>query len=225
MDQILYQSQNQSALSVLDLLVGLGLSLLLGLCLSLVYRFTHKGATFEKTFLITLTLIAPVIALIIMFIGSNLTLSLGMVGALSIVRFRTAIKDSRDMMYLFLSIAMGLGSGTFNWKTTVAAAIFFFVVMILLRWSKLETPLNDSFILTLTADPAADPSAIRKGIEAHATALDVRGMDALADRLELVFEVRSFSAETSPEKLLDVARKLPHVRTVSLLSPQIRLPI
>jgi len=87
--------------SLLDLLVALLVASLIGIFSAWVYQRTHRGMTYERTFIISVIMIGPIISWIIMLIGSNLALSLGMVGALSIIRFRNVIKDSRDMIYLF----------------------------------------------------------------------------------------------------------------------------
>ena len=110
-DQLLAESQGV-AISIVDLLISMSVAIMLGLFIVFVYRVTHRALNYERSFLVTLLMMSPMVALVIMLIGSNLALSLGLVGALSIIRFRNVIKDSRDMAYLFWSIVVGLGSGT-----------------------------------------------------------------------------------------------------------------
>ena len=95
--------------------IGVLLSIGIGLGIALVYKLTHRGLSYEATFLSSLVAIAPVVASVMFFIQGNLVLSLGLVGSLSIIRFRTPIKDSRDMVFLFWSITAGLGAGTTIW--------------------------------------------------------------------------------------------------------------
>src|SRR3989304_2694764 len=99
------------------------LSFLLAFALSFlwatVYRKTHSGIAYTRSFFVTLILMSPAIAMIIMAIGSNVALSLGLVGALSIIRFRTVIKDPKDMMFLFVTIGIGLTSGANAWMVGV----------------------------------------------------------------------------------------------------------
>ena len=92
---------------VLSLIVAFGM----GLFILLIYRQTFRGVLFSKGFAFSLILLAMVTALVIRTISSNLALSLGMVGALSIVRFRTAIKDPVDTVFMFWSITCGIMAG------------------------------------------------------------------------------------------------------------------
>lgn len=92
-----------------------------------VYRYKHHFSTQGQSFQTSMLIMAPLIALILMFIGSNLALSIGMVGALSIVRFRTIVKDPLDLMYLFLLIGIGLGCGTYNFVMTLAGTLFILI--------------------------------------------------------------------------------------------------
>ena len=102
-------AQGQIPISILDMIISLGTAIVIGLWVVLVYRTTHRGLTYERSFLLTILMTAPIVGLVMLLIGSNLALSLGLVGALSIIRFRNVIKDSRDMVFLFWSIAVGLG--------------------------------------------------------------------------------------------------------------------
>src|SRR5690625_5583288 len=79
--------------------------------------------TYERSFLTTFVLISPIVTMVVYFIQGDLVVSLGLVGSLSIIRFRTPIKDTRDMVFLFWSIAVGLGAGTGNWTITIVASI------------------------------------------------------------------------------------------------------
>lgn len=92
---------------------------LLGVVVRAVYRWRHHYSTQGPSFQTSMLVMAPLICLILMLIGSNLALSIGMVGALSIVRFRTVLKDPLDLMFLFLLIGVGLGCGTYNFTMTL----------------------------------------------------------------------------------------------------------
>ena len=99
------------------------LSFLLAFALSYlwatVYRKTHSGVAYTRSFFLTLILASPAVAMIMMAIGSNVALSLGLVGSLSIIRFRTVIKDPKDMLFLFVAIGIGLTAGANAWMIGV----------------------------------------------------------------------------------------------------------
>lgn len=100
-----------SAISMADALLAIGLSFVLGLFVVLIYKVTYGGVCFSKSFAGCLIMLSMVTALVILVIASNVVLSLGMVGALSIVRFRTAIKEPSDTAFAFWAIATGIVCG------------------------------------------------------------------------------------------------------------------
>ena len=97
-----------------------------------VYRKTHSGVAYTRSFYLTLIVIAPTVSMIMMAIGSNVALSLGLVGALSIIRFRTVIKDTKDMTFLFMSIAIGLTSGASAWLIGALGTLIVSVITIVM---------------------------------------------------------------------------------------------
>lgn len=110
--------ENMASISLLDMVLALSLSFLLGLFLFLVYKKTYAGVMYSASFGVTLIAMAMITTVLIMTVVSNVVLSLGMVGALSIVRFRTAIKEPMDIAFLFWSIAVGivLAAGLIPWR-------------------------------------------------------------------------------------------------------------
>lgn len=98
-------------LSVVDISLSLLTAFITGSFIYLVYKFTYRGVLYSPSFNATLLIMTMITSLVIMTISTNVVLSLGMVGALSIVRFRTAIKDPMDIVFMFWSIAMGIASG------------------------------------------------------------------------------------------------------------------
>lgn len=111
LDNLLLQADLSPATVLLSYFLAFGLSFLW----ATVYRKTHSGIAYTRSFYFTLILMPPAVAMIMMAIGSNIALSLGLVGALSIIRFRTVIKDTRDMTFLFVSIGIGLTAGANVW--------------------------------------------------------------------------------------------------------------
>lgn len=99
------------------------LSFALAFLWATVYRKTHSGIAYTRSFYMTLVMIAPTVTMIMMAIGSNVALSLGLVGALSIIRFRTVIKDTKDMSFLFMAIAIGLTTGANTWLVGITGTL------------------------------------------------------------------------------------------------------
>ena len=119
-----------TSLSTMDIFLGLSVSLLAGLFILWIYKNTQKKAGFNRGFGLTLLMVTSVSALIVLTITSNLALSLGMVGALSIVRFRTAIKDSSDTAFMFWAVAAGITAGAGFYLVTLIGCLFIGVVCV-----------------------------------------------------------------------------------------------
>ena len=100
--------ENISSVSLFDMALALALAFGLGVFIFLVYKKTYSGTMYQSSFGVTLIALAMITTLVILAVTSNVVLSLGMVGALSIVRFRTAIKEPLDIAFLFWSIAVGI---------------------------------------------------------------------------------------------------------------------
>ena len=119
-----YLIENNVGISVTQILISMCITVLLSMFIYWVYKKTYSGVMYSKNFNITIMLISTVTSMVMMIIGSNLALSLGMVGALSIIRFRSAIKDPKDIGFLFWGIAVGLSTGTGIYIVGIIGSIF-----------------------------------------------------------------------------------------------------
>ncbi|WP_454193274.1 DUF4956 domain-containing protein [Paenibacillus sp. Marseille-Q7038] len=130
--ELLYgSSANVTTLGLLgNMLVALALSIIV----FITYRFTYGSILYSKKFNVSLIMLTLITTVIMNIIGGNIALSLGMVGALSIVRFRTAIKDPRDTAYIFWTIAIGLGAGSGSLVITVIGTVIISVVCFIFNY-------------------------------------------------------------------------------------------
>jgi uncharacterized membrane protein YhiD involved in acid resistance len=103
---------HEQVLDIWALLIALGLTYICSICIGLVYRYTHRSPGYSQSYVQTLVLTSLVTALIMLVIGSNLARAFSLVGALSIIRFRNAIKETRDVGYIFFSMAVAMAAGT-----------------------------------------------------------------------------------------------------------------
>ncbi|MED4532364.1 DUF4956 domain-containing protein [Metabacillus fastidiosus] len=127
-------------LSVIDILLGLLTAFITGAFIYFIYKQTYKGVLYSPSFNATLLVMTMITCLVIMTISTNVVLSLGMVGALSIVRFRTAIKDPLDVVFMFWAIAAGISSGAgLYFLTFIGAAIIGLVLMLLSKKKHVDT--------------------------------------------------------------------------------------
>ena len=105
---------NAPTILVFDVFTNVLVAFLFGVVISLLYRFTYRGYNYSGIFVNTLIIITMVTAIVIMVIGNNLARAFGLVGAMSIIRFRTALKDSRDIAFVFFTLAAGMAAGSGN---------------------------------------------------------------------------------------------------------------
>lgn len=118
-----------------DVMISCSSAVLLVLIISYTYIKTHRGPTYSQFFVHTLFIMGTVTATIMMIIGSNIARAFTLVGALSIIRFRTAVKDTRDTGFIFLAIAAGMASGTGFYLVGFLSTIFICLLLFLLSWS------------------------------------------------------------------------------------------
>ena len=120
-----------NSVSFMDMLIAFALAFAIGLFIMQVYKKTFKGVMYSESFAISLLALSLITTLIILAVTSNVILSLGMVGALSIVRFRSAIKEPMDIAFLFWSISVGIVLGAGLISLAVLGSIFIGIVMVL----------------------------------------------------------------------------------------------
>lgn len=209
---------------LLNLLVSILFSVALSAFIAVIYKTTHRGMSYEPSLIVTILAIAPIVAMVMFFIQGNLVLSLGLVGSLSIIRFRTPIKDSRDMVFLFWSIGVGLGCGTYNWTITIAASLAISLVVMVAFLLRYRMPLQGEFILVVSGQGDNLASEIENVIRSYQVHVRIRSHQAEDDRWETVYELEAPKADLA-KGLVEDLNRLDGVRKVSLLAPQLALPV
>ena len=171
-------------LTVAYILVSLACAAICGLIIYLVYRIFYRGAVYSENFAVLIVLTTVVTAFIVITIGSNLVLSLGMVGALSIVRFRSAVKDPLDVGFLFWGIAVGITSGAglypFALIATAAIAIVYILFTVLGRGRR-------TFAVVVRYEDRAEEELDKILAEVHPK---IRGRARYKDENELTADVK-----------------------------------
>ncbi len=163
--------------------VCLSVALVSALIILLVYRFFYRGACFSANFSILLMMTALVTTTIIMTISANLVLSLGMVGALSIVRFRAAVKDPLDVGFLFWSVAVGITCGAGLYLFSLTGTLFIALVYIVLQLLRGRAR---TYLVIVRAQASAGEAIAAQLKEAHAK---VRSRTTAKDTLEITASV------------------------------------
>lgn len=201
-------STGNAEVTTATVIVTMLMSVVAGCLIYLVYRLFSKGVLYDRRFNITLPLMTVVSAMIILCVASNLAFSLGALGALSMIRFRTAVKDPVDLMYLFWSVAAGIAAGARLYYVVlygnliVAAAVILFTR---LRWNE------KSYLLVVGCDTEALAS-VEALLDEYKTTL--RSKVCAGGRIELTVELKSVGGADLSERI----GALPGVENASLVS-------
>lgn len=204
--------EKATSLSLIDIALAMIIALALGLFIMAVYKKTFKGVMYSHSFCISLLAMTLITTLIILAITSNVILSLGMVGALSIVRFRSAIKEPLDIAFLFWSISAGIVSGAGLISLAVFGSIFIGVIMVLF----VNKNSNDNpYILVVNCDDESSENELetllRKNLKRHI----VKSKTVSKDGIELTFEIRLKNIAT---KFINEISNLSGVKKAVLVS-------
>ncbi len=124
-----------SEFTVIDVVLVLVLSFLTSAFIAWIYKITHRGTSYTQSFVFTLVLNGMVVALVMMIVGSNIARAFSLVGALSIIRFRNAVKETRDVGFIFFTMAIGMAVGTrFYLLAVIGAAVISLIVLLMTRF-------------------------------------------------------------------------------------------
>ena len=206
----LWSSQTITPSSWLTIVVSLVLAFVVGLFIAWVYRRNYRGVMFSNNFTLTLVLMTLITCPVVMCIRESIALSMGMVGALSIVRFRTAVKDPLDTAYMFWSLTMGilLGAGQFFLTALTVVGIGVLITVLV----RIQSKSQNSFLLVLRMDEEAERAAgqIVGGIRFQR----LKSKSVSSNGVEATWEVRL----DKPDSVLNKLRSVPGVYDATLVS-------
>lgn len=198
-------------LTVAEIALTLGITFIIALYLFVVYRVITENAFYSKNFNISLVAMALVTAGIIMAMQSSLVISLGMVGALSIVRFRTAIKEPLDLMFLFWSIGSGIICGAGLYKVAIVLAVCVTCAIVIL---KLIPEGKSGQMLFVSHSSDVTKEQIEKAVANFGKVLGVKSTNVTSTGVNSVYEVRI----NNPEGMVNALKALNGMNSVSLMA-------
>ncbi len=143
-----------------DLIINLFIALASGLIIGIIYKATHRGLTYSQNFVVTLVLMCITVSAVMMVIGSNLARAFALVGALTIVRFRTVIKDTRDTAFVFFALTEGIASGTGNYLLSAVSTVFISAVAILLYKTNYGAYMRSEYVIRFRFDRDSGVEAV-----------------------------------------------------------------
>jgi len=179
--------ENVNSISLLDMGIALVLAFLLGLFIFMIYKKTFSGVMYSSSFGVTLVALTMITTLVILAVTSNVVLSLGMVGALSIVRFRTAIKEPLDIAFLFWSIAVGIVLAAGMIPLAVIGSVV--IGLMLLVFANKKSHVNPYIVVIRCADHATETTAM-EFLKGKTQRCVVKSKTAQKGEVELNLEIR-----------------------------------
>ena len=186
--------ENIASVSLVDMAIALTLAFFLGLWIFMIYKKTFQGVMYSSTFGVTLIAMTMITTLTILAVTSNVVLSLGMVGALSIVRFRTAIKEPLDIAFLFWSIAVGIVLAAGMLPLAVVGSVV--IGLVLLVFANRKSHVHP-YILVLRCSDMASEEAARDFVQQHAERCMIKSKTVQKGAFELDLEIRLKSDDVS----------------------------
>lgn len=204
--------ENVSSVSLLDMGIALALAFCLGLFIFMVYKKTFNGVMYSSSFGVTLVALTMITTVVILAVTSNVVLSLGMVGALSIVRFRTAIKEPLDIAFLFWSIAVGIVLAAGMIPLAVIGSVIIGVILLVFVNKKSHV---HPYILVLECDCQESENKAKEFLSQHVARSVVKSKTAQAGKVELNLEVRLKNDNTD---FVTALSRLQGVRSAVLVS-------
>ncbi len=195
-DMIYNLIYNQEGLTAKDIVLRIFMSALLGFVIYVSYAFSHRGTVYSRKFNVSLLILTTLTGTAMTVIGNNVALSLGMVGALSIVRFRTAVKDTRDTVYIFWTIIAGICCGVGDYLVASIGSGVTFVLLILFGCLK-----NDNRMLLIIRGSRGSESGIKSLVfRLFDRKAVLRVENTTPETIELIYEISGKTLESARKK-------------------------
>ncbi|MBQ6803186.1 MAG: DUF4956 domain-containing protein [Clostridia bacterium] len=217
MKETLYELLNQQTnINWETILAHILMSALLGLLIFVSYAISHRGTIYSKKFNTSLVVLSVLTGTVMTVIGNNVALSLGMVGALSIVRFRTAIKDSRDTMYIFWAIIVGICCGVGDYTVAAIGSCVVFLVLLLMGSIK-----SDNRMLLIIRGASSQQEAIQAAVFKFFNRKAImRVRNTTESSVELIYEISDRllqKTEKTKSNITEAIYQLGHIEYVNIV--------
>ncbi|MBQ4124083.1 DUF4956 domain-containing protein [bacterium] len=216
-DKIFYESFPElitiKQLSYPDIMTVLAIVSLLGIYIFIIYNLICKKTFYSKSFGISLIAVAVITAIIILAVKQSIIISLGMVGALSIVRFRTPVKEPLDLVFIFWAISIGIICGANLYLVAVLGSLTITIVLIAMHFIP---NMHNSLLLVINADRNIEETEIINNIKEYTNIYSIRSRNANKETIDFVIEIK---IKKEKEALLVKSfSKNEHILNVSLMS-------
>ena len=192
------------------ILVAIGLSFVIGIYIYYVYRAVVKNGFYSRSFSIALGILAPIMAAMVLTMQSSLIISLSSIGALSIIRFRTPIKDPMDLLFLFWAIGSGIMCGAGTYEIALIATLMVTIGVLILSMLPVK---KSPYLLVINGLDYSKENEIMEAISAHSKYHKVKSKNITASGFDMVLEIKT----KEDSELLNAVKEVEGVTALSLL--------
>jgi len=210
-----------SMVSIYHVVTAMLLSFVLTLLVCYIYRITHSGVSYSRSMVKTLVMMSVIVAVIMIIIGSNIARAFSLVGALSIIRFRSAVKDPLDVSYVFLAMAIGMACGTGFYAIAVTLAVVMSaIIYFMFRFEIGAVGSSEMIMKILIGGKAAEEANIREVFYEFLNSYDLLSTESVAEgeQVELVYSVELKHKKTTSELTARLQDQIADIEKVQILT-------
>jgi uncharacterized membrane protein YhiD involved in acid resistance len=201
-----FQNIELFPVTVFDVIANLMVALVCGIIIALVYRFIYKGPSYSVTYVNSLVLLTLITSVVILVIGNNLARAFGLVGAMSIIRFRTAVRDVQDIVFIFFALSVGMAAGVGLHVIAIAGTIIISIIAIVLVTFNFGAPRKKEYLLQITYITSEEnEKAIELILKKYIRKMRLVNMKNLGgDNVEVFYQVDNKVKDKSGELLREL---------------------
>lgn len=206
-------AEMQVKMPIQTVLLVLLVAFLVALIIYLTYKNTYTGVLYNPRFNVSLIMITMITTMVMVVIGSNISVSLGMVGALSIIRFRTAVKDPRDTAFIFWCVVSGLACGTQNYTIVIVGSVFICLILFLFKKFIIK---NNKYVLIIKGK-SFDLKEVEKTLDKKLKDYICKGKYISVNGMETIYDVKIKDSKISDDIIVSLS-KVSGVNTINIVS-------
>lgn len=208
------------SLTVREAISNIFVAFISGIFIAILYRITYRGISYSTTFVNAIIMLTMITALVIMVIGNNLARAFGLVGAMSIIRFRTAVKDSQDIMFIFFALGIGLAAGVGLYAVTLASTVLIGLAIYITSKLNVNNPPQREFLLQIyCSESKIDENPFQSVLSKYcykSKVINIKGeAEEYGAHLELSYYIK-LKNENLGSKLVKELRNINGVNNVNL---------
>lgn len=210
---------NLFAYSYPEMILNILAATFLGFIISFLYRLTHRGLSYSQSFTLTILYVTIIVAIVMMVIGGSLARAFALVGALSIIRFRTVIKDTKDTAYVFLALAIGMAAGTSNYFLAVVGTLIMGAIMLIVNQYNYGALHKSDFVVRFLYRKTGDEASYLNIFENAARTTNLLHIEPTGDEalVRMTFDV-SLGEDQQPTDFVTALNALDDVEEVVLIA-------